>query len=150
MITDVFAGIYETIFGIRDDKFSLIFSTLYNEWGYIKLGLTFLFIPLLSWFLFYYVWRYPYGKLWHWALWFLISGIVVFGCTWSLANTIILASNNQQLIDALNDPQSGYKQYASDLPLIYAMINTSLALVLGFICSLIFKQLSKIQMHLPF
>ena len=150
MITDVFSGIYETIFGIRDDKFSLIFSTLYNEWGYIKLGLTFLFIPLLSWFLFYYVWRYPYGKLWHWALWFLISGIVVFGCTWSLANTIILASNNQQLIDALNDPQSGYKQYASDLPLIYAMINTSLALVLGFICSLIFKQLSKIQMHLPF
>jgi len=150
MITDVFSGIYETIFGIRDDKFSLIFSTLYNEWGYIKLGLTFLFIPLLSWFLFYYVWRYPYGKLWHWALWFLISGIVVFGCTWSLANTIILASNNQQLIDALNDPQSGYKQYASDLPLIYAMINTSLALVLGFICSLIFKRLSKVQMHLPF
>ena len=150
MIREFFAAIYETVFGIFDGKYSLIFSTLFNDGGYVKIGLTFVLIPVLCWLIFYYVWRYPYGKLWHWVLWLLISGIIVFGSTWSLANTEILASNNQQLIDALNDPDSGYMQYASDLPLKYAMINAGLALVLGFIYSLIMKQLSKIQMHLPF
>jgi len=150
MIRDFFAATYETVFGIFDGKYSLIFSTLFDYGGYVKLGLLFFLIPLLFWIGFYYAWRYPYGKFWHWALWFLISGIVVFGCSWSLANTEIFASNNQQLTDALNDPQSGYKQYASDLPLNYAMINTGLALILGFIYSLILKQFSRIQMHLPF
>jgi beta-lactamase regulating signal transducer with metallopeptidase domain len=147
---EFFASIYETIFGVFDVKYSLIFSTLYDYGGYIKLGLLFILIPLLFYVIFYFAWNFPYGKFWHWALWLVISCIVVFICTSGLANTEIFASNNQQLTDAINDSESGYKQYASGLPLVYSWINTGLALVLAFIYSLILKQFSKIQMHLPF
>lgn len=147
---EFFVTIYETVFGIFDGKYSLIFSTLYDYNGYIKLGLLFILIPLLFWIIFYFAWNYPYGKFWHWALWLVVSVIVVFICSWSLINTEIFASNNQQLTDAINDPASGYSQYASGLPLVYSLINTGLALILGFIYSLFLKQFSKIQMHLPF
>jgi hypothetical protein len=149
-MNDIFAPIYETLFGLYDPKFDLIFSTLYNGGGYIKIGLIFILIPLIMWALFYFAWRNPYGKYWYWLLWLLFSCIVVFGVTWGVANTEIFASNNQNLIDALADPNTGYEQYASSLPIKYAMINTGLAIIIGFIFSLILKQFSKIQMHLPF
>ncbi len=150
MFKDLFAGIYETVFGIFDSKYSLIFTTLYDFGGYIKLGMLFILVPLLFWLLFYYAWKYPYGRFWHWSLWLLITVLVVYGFSWSLANTEIFASDNQQLTDALNDPDSGYMQYATDLPGTYALINAGLAVVLSFIYSLILKQFSRIQMHLPF
>lgn len=148
MLKDLFAAIYEA--GIYDQKYTLIFSTLYDDSGYIKLGLLFILIPLVFWFLFYFVWHYPYGKLWHWTLWLFISAVITFACAYGVANTEIFASNNQDLTAALNDPQSGYAQYATNLPLTYALINAGLSLVLGFIYSLLLKQFSKIQMHLPF
>jgi hypothetical protein len=150
MITESFAAIYETVFGIFNQNYSLIFSTLYDYGGYLKIGFLFLLIPLLLWLLFYYVWRFPYGKFWHWGLWLIICGIVVFVSTWSLSNLQIFASSNQQLIDALNDPQSGYSQYAAGLPVTYATINIFLSIIVSFILSLIMKQFSKIQIHLPF
>lgn len=149
-MNEFFAALYETVFGIFNDKYPLIFETLYDYGGYIKFGLLFILIPLFCWLIFFYLWKYPYAKFWHWALWWLISICVVFVCTWSLANTEIFATNNQQLFDAINDPSSGYKDYASGLPLIYSLINSGLALVVGFLFSLVLKQFSKIQMHLPF
>ena len=150
MFKDLFAGIYETVFGIFESKYSLIFTTLYDLGGYTKLGLLFILVPLLCWLLFYYAWKYPYGRFRHWGLLLIITALVVFGFSWSVANTEIFASDNQQLTDALNDPESGYMQYASDLPVMYATINTALAVVLSFVYSLILKQFSRIQLHLPF
>jgi len=147
---DIFAPIYETWFGIYEPNYRLIFDTLYNEGGYIYFGLAFILIPLVCWSLFYFAWRYPYGKLWHWLLWMLIVIIIVFPSTWSIANTEIFASNNQALIDALNDPETGHKDYASSLPTHYGMINSLLALLLGIVYTLFMKRFSKIQTHLPF
>lgn len=147
---DIFAPIYESWFHLYEAKFSLIFDTLYDYGGYIKLGLSFVLIPLVLLLLFYYVWKYPYGKFWHWFVWLLIIILIVAGASWGIANNEIFASNNQALIDALADPESGYGEFAKTLPLKYTLANSILTLGISFIYSLILKQFSKIQIHLPF
>ena len=146
---DIFATIYETWFQLYDSQFSLIFDTLYNA-GYIMFGLSFILIPLILWLLFYYVWNYPYGKLWHWLVWLIITFLIVAGSTFGIANNEIFVSVNQALIDALADPESGYEQFAKTLPLKYALFNGILTNGVGIIYSLVLKQFSKIQIHLPF
>ena len=147
---EVFAAFYDSLFGIWNQNYPLIFSTLFDYGGYIKLGLLYILVPLVLWILFYFAWQYPYGRFWHWGLWLVVTGLTVFFCTWGLAHAEIFASDNQALNDALNDPESGYKAYVSGLPVTYALVNTLSAVILGFIYSLILKQFSKIQMHLPF
>jgi len=147
---DIFATIYEIWFQLWNSDFSLIFDTLFDDYGYIMFGVSFILIPLILWFLFYYVWNYPYGKFWHWLGWLIITSLFVAVITLVIANNEIFISNNQALINALDDPDSGYKQFAESLPLKYASINGILSIVVGFIYSLILKQFSKIQMHLPF
>ncbi len=141
---------YETLFRVYHADYPGIFSTLYNYGGYVELGLIFLLVPLLFWLLFYYLWRNPYGRFWHWLLWLLLSATVVLVVTWIRSRAAIFDSVNPALIDAMADPESGYKTFAATLPMQYALINSGLALVIGFIYSLILKQFSKIQMHLPF
>jgi len=147
---DLFAPIYELLFHLYEAKFSLIFDTLYDYGGYIKLGLSFVLIPLVLLLLFYYVWKYPYGKFWHWLVWLGLIAFVVAGTSWGIANNEIFASNNQTLIDALANPESGYGEFAKTLPLKYTLANSILTLGISFIYSLILKQFSKIQIHLPF
>ena len=149
-MNDFFATIYETWFGIFNGQYDLIFTTLYTDGGYINFGLTFFCIPLLFLLLFYFVWRYPYGKWWHWLIWLLGSSLLVLGATLCIANTEIFGSNNEGLIYALSNPGSGYNEFASSLPIKYASINFCLALLIGCIYSILMKQFSKIQMHLPF
>ena len=93
---DFFAAIYEYFFYNGD--FNLIFQVLYDNGGYIKFGLLFIFIPLIFNLLFYFGWRYPYGKFWHWLIWFVFSIITVIGLTWSCANTEILGTTDPNLI----------------------------------------------------
>lgn len=147
---DILAAIYETLFGLYNQSYDLIFTTLFNEGGYLKFVLSFVLIPLACWLLFYYVWRYPYGKWWHWLLWLVVIVILVFGTTWGIANSEILASSNQDLIDAIADPESGYEAYAQTLPMKYATINSILAVGITIIYSFVMKQFSKVQTHLPF
>ncbi|MBN1968187.1 MAG: hypothetical protein JXL97_10060 [Bacteroidales bacterium] len=149
-MNDLFATIYEALFGLYDSQFSLIFDTLYDYGGYNLLGLTFIAVPLIMFVCFYLLWKYPYGKLWHWLLWLLIAFLVTGGISWGISNNEIFLSDNQALIDALADPESGYEQYANTLPLLYALFNGLLSVAVGFIFSLILKQFSKIQIHLPF
>jgi len=149
-MNELFSAFYDSLFGIWNQNYPLIFSTLFDNGGYISLGLLFILVPLFLWLLFYYAWRYPYARFWHWLLWLLITGLIVYICTWGLAHSEIFSSGNQALTEALNDPQSGYREYASRLPVKYACVNAGSALVLGFFYSLILKQFSKIQMHLPF
>jgi len=147
---NIFAPIYETWFSIYEPNYRLLFDTLYNGNGYIYLGLSFIIIPLICWYLFYYTWKFPYGNFLHWLLWMLIAVVIVFASTWSIANSEIFASNNQKLIEALNDPETGYKEYATSLPTMYGSINSLMALLLGFIFALFMKRYSKVQTHLPF
>ncbi|MCF8299330.1 MAG: hypothetical protein K9J13_17405 [Saprospiraceae bacterium] len=149
-MNDIFAIIYETLFGLYESQFSLIFDTLYENGGYNLLGLTFILIPLIMFAAFYFLWKYPYGKFWHWLLLLLIVFLVTGGISWGISNNEIFLSNNQALIDALADPESGYEEYANTLPIKYALFNGLLSIVAGFIYSLIMKQFSKIQIHLPF
>ena len=147
---DIFAPIYEMWFQLYDGRYSLIFNTLYDDGGYVMFGLTFVLTPLFLWSLFYYAWKNPYGKFWQWLVWLLITFLIVAGSTWGIANNKIFVSDNQPLIDALADPESGYEQFAKTLPLKYALANGILTIGIGFIYSLILKQFSKIQIHLPF
>jgi len=147
---DIFAPIYETWFGLYNQSYDLIFTTLYNDGGYIKFGLSFILIPLVCWLIFYYVWRYPYGRWWHWLIWLIVATIIVFGTTWGIANSEIFASSNPDLIDALADPDSGYEAYAQTLPMKYVTINSILTVAISIIYSFIMKQFSKVQIHLPF
>lgn len=147
---DILAAIYETMFGLYNQAYDLIFTALYNDGGYLKFVLTWILIPLGCWLLFYFIWRYPYGKWWHWLLWLVVIVILVFGSTWGIANSEILASSNQDLIDAIADPESGYEAYAQTLPMKYATINSILAVGITIIYSFVMKQFSKVQTHLPF
>lgn len=146
---EMFATIYETWFGLFNQAYDLIFRTLFDDGGYIKFGLSFILIPLICWGLFYFAWKYPYGKIGHWLIWLLVTVVFVFGATYAAANISIFASNNQALNDAIADASTGYKDYADKLPLMYAAFNSLLTLIIGLVYSLIMKQFSKIQIHLP-
>lgn len=145
---DIFAPLYEYL--IYDGRYSLIFRTLYEDGGYVYFGLTFILAPLFLWLAFYKLWKYPYGTILHWLFWLLVSALVVFGITWWIADNEIFFSKSQDLINILADLDSGYQDYADTLPLQYGFYNAILAVVLGFVLSIIMKFSSKIQMHLPF
>lgn len=147
---DLFAPIYEKMLGIFHQDYVLIFDQLYDKSGYIKLGLSFFLIPLICWFLFYYFWKYPYGKIWHWLVWLFITVVIVSSISYGIANTEIFASDNQALNSAIAASSTGYQKYAEMLPLKYALYNGLLTLIVGFLYCLVMKQKSRIQMHLPF
>lgn len=147
---EFFAWIYDTVFGIFSNECSEIFHHLFNNGGYIKLGFSYILIPLVCWLLFYYLWKYPYGKIWHWFLWLVVTILIVSGITYGIANSEIFGSDNQALNELLADESTGYAKYAATLPLKYALANSLLTIVIGIIYSLFMKQLSKVQIHLPF
>jgi len=150
IINDFFATIYDRIFGVFKGDYFLIFECLFDSGSYVRFGTIFLFAPLVLWIIFYFFWNYPYGKIWHWLLWLLVIILVVFGLTYGIANIAILSSNCQDLNDALGNSSTEYEQYAKTLPQKYAVINAFLSIIVGFLYSLILKQWSKIQAHLPF
>jgi RsiW-degrading membrane proteinase PrsW (M82 family) len=116
----------------------------------LYLGVAFIFVPLILFLGFYYLWKYPYGKFWHWLVWLIVTTILVTGVSWGIVQNQIFMSNNPDLINALSNADSGYKAYADTLLLKYAIYNGILGLVMGFLWSLILKQFSKHQIHLPF
>lgn len=148
LIKEIFAAVYEI--WVYDPQFNLIFRTLFDEGSYVLFGLVFISVPLLMWTLFYFAWKYPYGKYWHWLMWMAITMISAAAITYGTANSEIFASSSQSLIGALQDKSSGYFDFASILPIRYAAINAGYSMVLGFAYSLIIKRYSKIQLHLPF
>ncbi len=143
--------IYEAFFNIDElTEFQVIFDHLYDYGGYNKMGFAFIIIPFILFLPFYFLWNYPYGKGWHWLVWTGIILLLTAGITFSIANVEIFASSNQNLIAALDNEQSGYQDFASALPLKFALINVLLSLIVGFLLSLGMKQFSKLQIHLPF
>ena len=147
---EFFGAIYDTVFGIHSNDYYEIFQHLYDNGGYLKLGFSFILIPLLCWMIFYFLWKYPYGKLWHWLLWLTFTILVVAGVTYGIANTELFGSNNQTLNELMADERNKYYSYAVKLPIKYALANSLLALVIGALYSILMKQFSKVQIHLPF
>lgn len=149
-MNDLFSIPYEVWLQFQDSQYKLIFDTLFDEGGYIQMGLLFLLAPISLWALFYYVWTSPYGKLTHWLLWLVIVAVIVGTICGIISNNVIFNSDNQELINALADPESGYEDYAITLRFKYAIANGILSVFMSFIYSLILKQKSKLQIHLPF
>lgn len=148
-LSDSFGFIYDRVFEIYSENFQTpVFQYFFDSGFYVMLGMIFIFVPLLLMAAFYYFCKYPYGKWWHWLLWFFIIIIVVFGWTFGYANTFILNSNEQEMITC-NGVQE-CSDYIKGLPLEYAKANAILSLFVSFIGSLILKRFSKIQTHLPF
>ncbi|MGQ1890241.1 hypothetical protein ACT29H_07340 [Thermophagus sp. OGC60D27] len=149
-MNDLIATIYEVWFGLYDPQFTLIFDTLYDTGGYLLLASIFIFIPMLMFLGFYFLWKYPYGKWWHWLIWLIVTVIITGLATWGIANNQIFLSGNQQLMDALANPESNFEEYAKSLTIKYALVNSLLSIFISFLTSFLSKQGSKIQTHLPF
>ena len=141
LLNDAFAAIYENrFFGIFDAKYQPIFRKLFDEGGYTSMGLIFILIPIGLMALFYFLWKYPYGKYWHWLIWLGISTIVVATSTIGFANSLLAVY--------LTDSET--VDFTSSIITRYAIINAVLGVIVAFLISLLFKRLSKIQKHLPF
>ena len=149
-MNDFFATIYENLLGIYNPDFDVIFQTLFDSNSYPVFGLIFIFVPFALFFGFYILWKYPYGKFGHWFIWLIIVFLSVGSITWFTANNEIFSSNNPELINLINNQETGYEQYARSLPIKYALWSSVFGITLGFIYSLFLKQFSKIQIHLPF
>lgn len=148
-MNDFFGTIYDGIFNIYHESFHQIFQHLFDNGGYVKMGMAFLIIPLAGWLLFYYIWKHPYSRVWHWLIWLALIVLIVFITTHGIAGNEIFDSDNQALNELIADTETGYGDYADSLPLKYAFANSLLALIVSIIYSLIMKQFSKIHIHLP-
>lgn len=146
MMRDFFSLFYDNFF--YDEIYYEIFSHLYENWGYVNFGLIAILMPVIFAAAFYFLYRWnPYSKWWHWAITLLINLATVFGLTIGIARTEILASDNPQLIQFLQNI-SNY-EYASTLTILIASLNILYALILFLIFSWIFKQFSKLHGHIP-
>lgn len=147
--SDGFGWIFDTLFGIFKTEFqSPVFQYFLDSDFYTNLGLIFILTPLIMFVLFYYGWRYPYGKWWHWLIWYIIILIIVYGGTFFYAREFILSSNSQEMIACYDVEQCA--KYIKNLHFEYAKANTICSAVVGFLGSLVLKQFSKVQTHLPF
>ncbi len=149
-MNDLFANIFEVWFRIYDSNYVLIFRTLFTENVYGTFGGLSLVIPLILIFPFYFIWKYPYANFWHWLLWVIIISLVQAAIAWAIYEDTIFLSTNPDLQDALASQETGYNDYANSLTKKYALISGFLALIFSFLYSLILKQFSKVQIHLPF
>jgi hypothetical protein len=146
---DFFAFIYETVFQLYDPNYIFFYNSLFNDNGYVTMGLTFILIPLVFVALFYFAFWYPYGKVWHWLLVVGIGILFVIGATISIYNLEIFASHNTDLVNAMNNPATGYYDHAIKMRYIYAGVNALLGIFFYLIYSLVFKRFSKLHGHLP-
>lgn len=141
---------------IYKSEYDVIFQTFFNNGTYNLLGITFLALPFVLLLGFFFLWKYPYGKFWHWLIYVIIVAIIVGIVSWQVTYNGIFNSNSQELDNLLNNntvpdgAQIGYEDFAYRLLPKYAIINGVLAAFVSFIYSLIQKQFSKIQIHLPF
>jgi len=147
---DFFATLYDTWIGLYDSNYFLIYDQLRDSASYTNFGLIFLGIPLVIFLLFYFGFRYPYAKWWHWLIAVAISAVIVWIATRQIAYVSIFETSNNELNDALNNQESGYDAYARPLPFEYAHWNAIMSLAVSFIWSMIIRPFSKIQKHLPF
>lgn len=149
-LSNVFQPIYEIFLGLYKLNFTEIYDYLYNNGIYVKFGVWWIIIPLICYVIFYFIWKYPYGKTIHWIVMLFISALIVFGVTYGISNFEIQNPTEKSLEVLYNMPDSTYLSHAQELPIKYATYSALLSLLTGFIWSLLLKQFSKIHLHLPF
>lgn len=147
-ISNFFAMVYETWFSIYNQNFNVVHTALYDSSSYFWIGISSLIIPIIVCLFFYFLWMFPYGKWYHWLIWMLGSSFLVLCCTFAISNLILFDPNNPILNNAYGDLPT--YNYASSLPIKYGVCNFFIAFAAGFFISIICKQFSKIQTHLPF
>lgn len=149
-MTDVFARFYELFF--YDVNYVQIFFVLYDTGGYAVLGLWFIVAPIVGLSVFYYILNNPYYKLKHWIISAFIISIIVGIISGIIYSNIIFGADPVKysvLSQCMNDPSSGYFEFADSLIYKISFLNGLCALLLTFIYSLFLKRFSKIHMHLP-
>lgn len=139
-MNNLFASFYEIVNSIWLQDYDYIFRYLYDSAAYASMGWFLILLPIGLLSMFYFLWRYPYGHVWHWLIWILVIGLVTGGVTYGFCHT--------RLAEYLATPET--EEYASSLVFRYALSNTIYATVLGALHSLWMSRFSKIQMHLPF
>ena len=147
ILNDFFVALYEK-FGIIG-PFGEIFNVLYLNNSYLYLGMLFIIIPLIGSILFYFFYKNPYSKWFHWVFLLIVVLIIVLISTIERANRYIFASPDIQLINLLNDNMQAYA-FAQSLVIKFVIANSILATLTFIIFSLIAKQFSKHQGHLPY
>lgn len=147
---EFFATLYDTWLDIFSSNYDLIFDQLKDSGSYTNFALIFIGIPLVIFLIFYFGYRYPYAKWWHWLIAVAISAIIVWITTREVAYRAIYETSNMALNEALADQESGYDAYANPLPFTYAHYNATLSLIISFLSIIFIRPFSKIQKHLPF
>jgi len=136
-----FYEFFEEFFDIYIGIFSYIFTHIYDNSGYGMMFLILIGIPLLFFFIFYYLCRNPYFTKTSWAIVLGISALFVIGITY--------VCSRQLLVDYIFSGELDEEDYALNLTLFYSFLNGCLSLFVGIIWSLFLKQWSKLYMHLP-
>lgn len=144
-----FSFLYEDILGLFDQDAYAIFELYSDESVYTILGLLLIMTPLLLWGMFYFVWKFPYGSLVHWLIWLIITAILVAIVTWLILNSYETRLDASGALSDLEAQGIDFKAYLSFLYLKFACINAALSTVLSTVYSLVMKQSSKVQAHLP-
>ena len=143
-----FATLYENI--IYNQDYSALFNHLFDLYKYADFGLTMLIVPIIFLVLFYFVWRNPYGKKWHYFTWLLISSVLVFGITYYIVFIATINSGSPQILNLLSNSSNGFESFAYQYFIKISLLNSALSFVFGFLLSLGMKRFSTLQTHLPF
>lgn len=145
---DLFANLYENL--MYDAAYQeSIYNVLYdlNSYAYlffICFGLALAFVVL-----FYWVWRNPYGKLWQWIVWGMLSagfgGLLSY--SYILKYPLYAASGNN---NCPPDVEVSIADMAYTTAMNYSLHNVWITIVLFVALSFVCKHFSTNQKHLPF
>lgn len=148
ILSDFFGYVYDSIFNIYDANISNVFNYFFGSGFYVIMGTIFVLIPAILMAVFYFLWKNPYGRWFHWLITLTITVIVVAISTYGYANYFINYSNAQDMLNCYADETC--QSLIKDLPFDYAIANLVSSAVISIVLSVIFKQFSKLQAHLPF
>lgn len=149
-LKDFFVYIYESVY--YDQAYREVFDILYGNsiiCGYFWLFCIAFFIPVVCMGLFYFVWKYPFGKWYHWFIW---SGITVL---------ISGLTTRKFLYEILSIPLRDFSygdgggvwtvnEFTDKLIREYTLLNSLYSILIILVFTLVFKQFSTHQAHLPF
>lgn len=94
--------------------------------GYVYAGLLILFIPLTVMVIFYKLFDFVNGKIWHWCIAFGIALIAVFFANWGVATNelelFIADENNNPNIDSFIFEYSLYTMIVSTIPALIGIL----------------------------
>lgn len=147
---DLFLYLYADLLSLHNAQFQLIFDhALYYTNGYTLNGFIFILVPLIIALLFYFLYHNPFAKYWHWLIALTVCITIVGIFTHQYNVYLIFSTYHPDLRLALNTPDTGYKDFAKNLILNLTIINIFLSTIMFALYSLVFKQFSKSQGHIP-